>query len=233
LWTGDAGSWIVDRAKRTWSLLRSHFLVAAAAVVVLIFVPFILVSEATIKKILDGWFNDCVLVFDLEVVTGRPNRLLVTGFAQGRFPTVLPVTFSARNAEISSIQLVNPVERSSGTYDSLAVHPQANQTCPGQLCESQGNLPSSVYITVPLMDVHSSFSYQFRVDFSNAVRTENLRVFVQYDPGLKEGVCRVERAHVFNWFFRLSKPGQFLFAVLMFICATVVVAAVRALMKGE
>ena len=111
------------------------------------------------------------------------------------------------------------------------MHPQANLACPGQLCEEQGSLPSSVYITVALSDVQPTFSYPFQVDFNGKVKPENLRLYVQYNAGLKDGVCRVERANPFNLFVRLSKLGQFFVAVIAFIFLSVLVAWVRALTK--
>lgn len=217
---------------RIWSFIRNHGIVAVGIVIVTVFTPFLIVSESTMKKFVESWLNDCVLVFEVREVKG--NRLLVTGYAQGKLPTALPITFSAKGAEINSIHFINEVERpGADRFTSLAIHPQSNTSCPGPLCESLGNLTSALNVTVFLSDIHPSFVYPFYVDFNGMVSTDNLRLFVQYDPGIKETVCRVERAHLFNLFVRLSKFGQFVAAVLAFVCLTILLAAARILIKGD
>lgn len=221
-----------SRLQRALAFIRNHGVMAAATVIVTVLTPFLVVSESTTKKYVEGWLNDCVLVFEVDKVQDRENRLLITGYAQGKLPDRVPVTFSASKAEINSIQFINPIERDADRYASLAVHPLVNQTCPGQLCENQGNLLSSVHVTIPLTDLHPSFAYRFHVDFNANVTTDGLRVYVQYDPGFKE-VCRVERANPFNLFVRSSKLGQFGLAVIVFVSITVLIAAARALLKGD
>lgn len=214
------------------AFVKDHGLLATGTIIVTVVTPFLLVSESVVKKYVDGWINDCVLVFDVSQV--RDNRLLVEGYAQGRIPSVVPITFAARQAEINSIRFVNHIDvAADDKYETLAIHPQANLACPGQLCEDQGNLPSSVYITVALSDVQSTFSYPFHVDFNGKVKPENLRLYVQYNAGLKDGTCRVEKANPFNLFVRLSKLGQFAFAVIAFVLLSILVAWLRVLTKRE
>jgi len=221
-----------SRALQFWFFVKRHGVIAVGTVIVMIFTPFLIVSESTVKKYVDGWLNDCLLVFEVSELTA--SRLLVRGYAQGKLPSTVPVTFAAKAAEINSIQFINHVDKEGADpYVSLAVHPQANRVCPGQLCESQGVLTSSVYITVALSDVHPSLIYSFQVDFNGKVKADNLRLFVQYDAGLKEGVCRVEQANIFNLFVRLTKWGQFIVAVLAFVCITILIAAARLLIKGD
>lgn len=221
-----------SRIRQLWLFVKRHGVIAVGTVIVTIFTPFLIVSESAVKKYVDGWLNDCVLVFEVSELT--ENRLLVRGYAQGKLPSIVPVTFAAKGAEINSIQFINHIDK-EGTdpYISLAVHPQANLVCPGQLCESQGNLTSSIYVTVALSDVHPSFIYPFQVDFNGKVKATNLRLFVQYDAGLKDGICRVEQANIFNLFVRLTKWGQFLLAVIAFVCIMVLIAAARVLVKGD
>lgn len=214
------------------AFVKRHGLLASGAVIITIVTPFLVVSESVVKKYVEGWVNDCVLVFDISQV--RDNRLLVEGFAQGRAPSVVPLTFAARGAEINSVRFVNHVDLvNDDRFETLAVHPQANLACPGQLCEELGNMPSAVNVTVALSDVQPAFSYPFHVDFTGKVAPANLRIYVQYNSGLEGGVCRVERANAFNLFVRLSKLGQFGIAVLAFVLLTILLAAVRALMKKE
>jgi len=221
-----------SRWSRFWSFVGRHGYVATGTLIVTVATPFLLVSEATLKKYLDTWLNDCLLVFEVSAVKG--NRLLVTGYARGKLPATLPITFSARNAEINSILFINEVERpGSDVFTNLAVHPQTNLICPGPLCEELGSLPSTVNPTIVLADIHPEFTYPFYVDFNRKVSASNLSLFVQYERGVKDGLCRVERAHVFNLFVRLGKLGQFVAAVIAFLCLTVLVAAARAWAKGD
>jgi hypothetical protein len=219
--------------RKYWASVRSNSLVASAGVIVTILTPFLLVSESFIKKYLDGWTSDCLIVFDVEEAANRPNRLMVTAYAQGKTPASIPITFSATDAQINSILFMNPLAITQSAYANHAVHPHVNQTCPGQLCESQGNLPSSVLVTVPLSDFNAAFAYVFYVDFQESVRAPSLRVFVQYEEGLKDSiVCRAEGANAFNLFTRLSKLGQFFAVIFVFVAITILVAAVRNLSTG-
>jgi hypothetical protein len=176
------------------AFLRQNGIIAAGTIVVTILTPFVLVSESTVKRYVEGWLNDCLLVFEVEKVTD--SRLLVTGYGQGKLPSTVPITFAARRAEINSLHFTNIADSPrADAFTNLAIHPQTNTACPGALCETLGNLPSSVNITVPLSDLNASFVYPFYVDFNGKVAPENLVVYVQYDTGVKEPICRVERVH--------------------------------------
>jgi hypothetical protein len=215
---------------KVFQFLRQNGVIAAGTIIVTILTPFVLVSESTVKRYVEGWLNDCLIVF--EVARVNDHRLLVKGYGQGKLPTMLPITFAARRAEINSVHFTNIADSpEADQFTNLAIHPQTNSACPGALCESYGNLPSSVNVTIPLADLSANFVYPFYVDFNGKVEPTNLVVYVQYDPGVKDPICRVERANAFNLFARLSKLGQFALAVAMFICFTVLIAAIRAYVK--
>lgn len=194
--------------------------------------PFLLVSETSIKSYVESWLKDCVFVVEWNQVRG--NRIEIKGYISGTPPKSLPITFSGKNVLINRIQFVNEVERDkSGNYANLGLHPQADWACPGTLCEKLGKMSSSPKVTIVLADLNADFVYPFYVDFDTAVRESDLRVFVQFDEGLPNGICRVERASLFNKFVRLTKFGKFIALIFLFVLVSVVVAGLREMAKGD
>ena len=109
----------------------------------------------------------------------------------------------------------------------MALHPLANAACPGTLCETLGAIPSSPKVTITLKDVSPEFLYQFIVEFDQAGDDGKLSVYIQYDAGLKDDVCRVEYANIFNYLARATKWGKFWFMILLFLLLAVFVRTVK------
>lgn len=214
-----------------WTRWRGRIVTAVVAVTLLVLTPFLLVSETTIKGYVEGWLKDCVFVVEWNRV--KENRLEVKGYISGAPPKSLPITFSGKDALINRIQFVNEVERDkSGTYENLGLHPQTDRACPGKLCEILDKMSSSPKVSIELADLKADFVYPFYVDFDTPVHERNLRVFVQFDEGLPNGICRVERASLFNKFVRMTKLGKFITLIFLFVLVSVAIAGLREMIKG-
>lgn len=218
-------------AVATASSWRVRIFGVLASLALMILTPFLVFSESTVKGYIDSWLNNCI--FALEIDKVRENRLQLTGFISGNLPKMLPITFSSQGALINRVQFVNEVERGTTTrYSNIGLHPQTDWACPGTLCESLGRVQSSPKMTVMVSDLHGDFVYPFYVDFDGAVEADTLRVFVQFEEGLKGGVCRVERANAFNLYMRLTKLWRFVGLCALFAMVTFMVGALRAWVKG-
>ena len=57
-----------SRWSRFWSFVGRHGYVATGTLIVTVATPFLLVSEATLKKYLDTWLNDFLLALPLNQV---------------------------------------------------------------------------------------------------------------------------------------------------------------------
>lgn len=202
--------------------------IAAASLLVIVLTPFLVFSETSIKGLIDSWLNDCLVVFETESVP--PNKVKVLGYVSGKAaPPVLPVTFIAHDVLINRIKFTTDVDRpGAGDTGNLALHPLVNAACPGSLCRELGGVPSSPKLTITLKDVSPAFLYNFTVEFDRPATKEKLALFVQYDEGLKGGVCRVEYANVFNFLTRAGKWAKFLLMALSFLIVTVLIGYFRA-----
>lgn len=203
-----------------------------SSLLVIILTPFIALSESSIKSLIDAWLNQCIVVFEKESIP--PNRVKVVGHVSGKTPTSLPITFTAYDVLINRIKFSTDVDQSNvSSFANLALHPLTNAACPGTLCEILGDIPSSPKRTITLKDVSPEFLYQFVVEFDQAGAEDKLSIFIQYDPGLKDGVCRVEYANIFNYLARATKWGKFWFMVLLFLSLAVIIGAIRRFPKEE
>ena len=197
----------------------SPFRTAAAAVVLAVQVPLVTFSETTLKGLLAGWLNRCLIVIEREKL--GPAKLLIRGYLQGTAPTLLPFNFSSSGPLILSVKLLSSEGgKTSDSSESLGLHPMAGQACPGALCEgavyTDGGEPK---INFSLKDLSESFQYRFQIQFTQPVQLDDLGVFVIYQEGLKGGVCRVESASVFNWSVRASRLGKLVGTAILLLVA--------------
>jgi hypothetical protein len=197
---------------------------AVSALVIIVVSPFLLVSEASIKNYIESWLSGCLFVLEKEQVRG--NRVMVRGYLSGKPPKELPITFSVTGATINRIQMINPVEAGARS-DSLALHPQTYWACPGTFCEQFGRDATAPKLTITLSDLDPDFPYAFYVDFDTDTADKDLKLFVQFDPGLAAGICRVEGANLFNLFVRLTKLQKFWVLVFVFLVAWIILAILK------
>jgi hypothetical protein len=203
-----------------WLSERWRSLVSAAVVIVL--VPFLLASQGVIKGYVEGLISGCLFVLDVNQL--RPQRFRVRAHLYGEPPRDLPLTFSADGAVIHRIAMVNEAELDPNSKrHNLALHPQTNHACPGALCEEYGGNASAPKITLKLADLRPEFEYVFHVDVNEPLDSEALIVYVQFDEGLKSGVCRIEKADLFNAFARQTRWMQFFLFVVLSIVAYLLV----------
>ena len=192
---------------------------AAAAVVLALLVPPVTFSESTLKSLMSGWLERCLIVIEKEQLS--PIKLMVTGYMRGQAPSALPLSFSANKPLLLNVKFLSSADLTGANKDAnLGLHPMAGETCPGALCEgtvyTDGGEPK---INFTLRDLSESFLYRFHIRLAKPGTLDDLGVFVVYETGLKGGVCRVENATLFNWPVRASPLGKILASALLLLVA--------------
>lgn len=219
------GDSIPDREPPNPSVRRRLF-IAMLSLAMIILTPFLVLSENTIKSLIDSWLKDCLVVIDTESLP--PNKVRVTAYVSGETLKKLPLTFTASDALINRIKFSPELgPNAHSAIDNLARHPLTNKTCPGALCEEFGRIPSAPILTITLGDISPQFLYTFVVELDRNATKENLATYVQYEEGLKDGVCRVERANIFNVLARASKWQKFWAMVFIFLIVAVLISVIR------
>lgn len=188
-----------------------------AATVLALLIPLLTFSESTLKGLVGGWLDRCLIVIEKEQLS--PTKLMVTGYLRGQAPSALPFSFSANRALILNVKFLSSADLSGTDRDAnLGLHPMAGETCPGALCEgtvfTDGGEPR---INFTLRDLHESFLYRFHVRLAQAGTLDDLHIFVVYEAGLKDGVCRVENANLFNWPVRAGLLAKIVATALLLL----------------
>lgn len=192
---------------------------AVAAVVLAVLVPLVTFSESTLKSLMSGWLERCLIVLEKEQL--GPSKLMVTGYMRGQAPAALPLSFSANKPLILNVKFLSSEDLSGSNRDAnLGLHPLAGETCPGALCEgtvyTEGGEPK---INFTLGDLSESFLYRFHIRLAQPGTLDDLGVFVVYQAGLKDGVCRVENASIFNWPVRAGPLTKILASAALLLVA--------------
>lgn len=192
---------------------------AIAAVVLAVLVPLVTFSESAIKGLMSGWLDRCLIVLEKERL--GPTKLMVTGYMRGQAPKALPMSFSANKPLILSVKFLSSEDLSGLDRNAnLGLHPLAGETCPGALCEgtvyTEGGEPR---INFTLRDLSESFLYRFHIRLASPGTLDDLGVFVVYETGLKDGVCRVENASLFNWPVRVGPLAKILASAALLLIA--------------
>lgn len=183
---------------------------ASAGYVVLATVPlFLIFANTQLKELVDSFLGGCVLVIEKRVSTA--GQLLVTARIAGSMPKGLPLMFEGRDALINTILFDEPYRQDRiSDPDDLAFHPMTGTTCPGDLCLGTGDTPFRSRVQFLLRDLRPEFSYRFRLRMKSdklPLETHNLKVYVMFDAGLADGVCRVQPPRWFN-FWVWATPAQ-------------------------
>jgi hypothetical protein len=212
--------------KSKWGFLADWKGVVASTLLVVLG-PFAIFSESSVKSGIETWLNSCKVV--IEKTPLSPKRIEVRLYTIGKMPPTLPLNFWAPEKLIRQVLFQSTSEHGeTSQYGNFAMHPDHNQTCPGELCDvkrlGEGGEPSAnPYLT----DFSETFDYRFLVDFERVGTPDDLTVRVAYERGLKGGVCRVESGNAFNWFYRTSKIVQFLLIVLLLGILTWVIKVLK------
>lgn len=190
-----------------------------AAVVLAVVVPLATFSESSLKSLMTGWLDRCLIVIEKEQLS--PTKLMVTGYLRGHAPVALPFSFSANKPLILNVKFLSSEDLSGSDKDTnLGLHPLAGETCPGALCEgtvyTDGGEPK---INFTLRDLSESFLYRFHIRLAHPGKLDNLGVFVVYEAGLKDGVCRVENAGLLNWPVRAGPLAKLLGSAFLLLVA--------------
>jgi len=192
---------------------------ALAATVLALVVPLVTFSESTIKGLMGGWLDRCLIVIEKKQIS--PTKLMVTGYMKGPAPAALPFSFSANKPLILNVRFLNAEDLSGANQDAnLGLHPMAGETCPGALCEgtvfTDGGEPK---INFTLRDLSESFLYRFHIHLAQPGSVDDLGIFVVYQTGLKDGVCRVENADLLNWPARADPLVKILASAFLLLVA--------------
>jgi hypothetical protein len=198
---------------------------AIASVCLAVLAPVLLFSETSVKRVLDTWLDSCLVVIEKTQPKDKKGQVEVRAFVNGKAPAKLPLSFRSDELQIRQVGFTSLVAGHDQTpYTNLGLHPSTGQTCPGALCVGQrlGDGPEPV-TNITLSDVNESFVYRFIVELGATGSPEKLQVYAIFDAGLKDGVCRVEEANVFNYLTRASKLTRFWLLVGVILLVTVVV----------
>lgn len=209
--------------------LRDKVGAAVAVAATLVLAPLLAFSETTVKGILDRWLSQCVLVLDSQMDAN--GAIVVRLHTFGEMPKSLPITVVARSGKIDRVTLLNHVEQGTATGEpNLLVHPQANQRCPGALCEDQ---PSAAErLTLRISPMSPNYLYQLRVLTSDVLSHEELSTYVRPLKG-DSVACRVERATIANFVARQPREIQLLIFSMGVVVATLLIAFLRRKPEGN
>jgi len=194
---------------------------AASGFAVLATVPLFLVFANTqIKELADNFLGGCVLVVEKRL--SDSGQVLVTGKISGTMPKALPLMFEGRDAQINTVLFDEPYRQGLiPEPNDLAFHPMTGATCPGDLCIESGDKPLRSRVQILLKDLRPEFAYRFRLRLqsdSGALQVNHLKVYVMFDAGLQDGICRVQPPRWFN-FWVWATPGQ---KVLLFLSVVII-----------
>lgn len=205
------------------STLKMNLGPAVAIAATLVLAPLLAFSETTIKGILDRWLSQCVVVLDARAESN--GAVLVRIHTFGDMPKSLPITIVAKTGLVERVSLLNHVEQGSASSETnLLVHPQANQRCPGALCEEQP--VAAERLTIRISPMSPNYLYQLRVLTSNSLKPEDINTYVR--PLRDDQVtCRVERAAASNFVARQPRELQLLIFSIGFVVATLLVGLLR------
>jgi hypothetical protein len=193
---------IIRRILRSVWIRRPLKLLAAS--VLLVAAPLLAFGEATIKSLIDGWLSECLLVVESDRQSDGSTMVRLYPF--GKMPASLPLTFSSSGALLERISFLHHVEQAPPTsITDLAVHPQAGQRCPGELCADHPDAFEKV--TIRINSLTPNFVYRLRVLFKDHRSDNQLRLYV-LPKEIDRLECRVESASPTNYFARLSTAGR-------------------------
>jgi len=212
----------------TLAALRKNVGTAVALSTTLVLAPLLAFSETTVKGIIDRWLSQCVVVFDSQA--GADGGVLVRIHTFGEMPKTLPITLVAKAGQIERITLLNHIEQGTAKGEpNLLVHPQANQRCPGALCEEQPI--AAERLTIRVTPMSPNYFYQLRVLTSEVLNHEDLSIYVRPLKG-DNMACRVERATVANFVARRPREIQLLIFSLGVVVVTVLITLLRSKPEG-
>ena len=211
--SNDTASSASKPARRLTGLLFTRLgglFKAASGLAVLATVPLFLVFANTqIKELIGSFLGGCVLVVEKRL--SESGQLLVTGKISGTMPKALPLMLEGRDAQINTVLFDEPYRQELiPEPNDLAFHPMTGATCPGDLCLESGNKPLRSRVQILLKDLRPEFAYRFRLRLqpdNGGLQVNHLKVYVMFDPGLPDGICRVQPPRWFN-FWVWATPGQ-------------------------
>jgi hypothetical protein len=210
-------------------VLRKNLAAAVALAATLVLAPLLAFSETTVKGILDRWLSQCVLVLDSE--TRADGAVMIRLHTFGEMPKTLPITVVARTGKVDRITLLNHVEPSPTRAETnLLVHPQANQRCPGALCDDQP--VAAERLTFRITPMSPNYLYRFNVLTSDLLSHEHLTAYVRPLKG-EEVICRVERATLANFVARQPRETQLLIFSIGVVLVTLLITYLRRKPEGE
>lgn len=224
------------------SLIKGLWSKPLATAVLALLVPFIALSESSLKAIYSSWFDECRLVIekDSAIPAKDPSQIVVPVrlIAIGTAPATLNLGFSTRTrAALRSVIFERDFDS-----ENLAFHALAGQPCPGDLCKDDTSLTASnapfTDIVVHVTNFHQNLSYTFSVlieqGSDNLLAEGDLDVFVRYtrdqlhrENGINPVVCRVELASVFNIWPRLGPWSKFTLFCIVFLILTTITVRLR------
>ncbi len=209
-------------------MLKTSLGPAVAIAATFVLAPLLAFSETTIKGILDRWLSQCVVVLDARAESN--GTVLVRIHTFGDMPKSLPITVVAKTGLVERVSLLNHVEQgSAGSETNLLVHPQANQRCPGALCEEQP--VAAERLTIRINPMSTNYLYQLRVLTSNSLGPEDVNTYVR--PLKEDHVpCRVERAATANFVARPPREIQLLIFLIFVVAITVMIGLLRRKPQG-
>lgn len=212
----------------TLAAILDKLVAAIAVTATVLLLPLLAFSETTIKGILDRWLTQCIIVVDSH---NGDKGAIVRLYTFGEMPPALPITIVADTGEVDRITFMNHVEqRTAGNESNLLVHPQANQRCPGVLCEEQTGPAERLTLRITPMDPH--YVYQLRVLTSDVLDHRNIKTYVR--PLKDDNIeCRVERATAANFFARQRREIQLLILSLGVLAITFLITLLRRHPKGS
>ena len=212
----------------TLAALRDKLGAAVAVAATLVLAPLLAFSETTVKGILDRWLSQCVVVIDSQI--GAEGAILVRLHTFGEMPPALPITVVAKTGTVDRVTLMNHVEQgTAGSEPNLLVHPQANQRCPGALCEEEPG--PAERLTLRITPMSSNYLYQLRVLTSDVLGHQDLSTYVRPLKG-DAMTCRVERATASNFVARQPRVVQLLIFSMGVVLVTLLINFVRRKPEG-
>jgi hypothetical protein len=160
-------------------------------------------SEGSLKSVVDSWLGGCVIVVQKSIVDhGKGTTIFVVELIPSNAElSKLPITFKTTGKRLAQVDFEKEISR--GNY---ALHPDANQGCPGGLClESEDEIPVGE-MTLVLDPFSAAFAYRFRITVNDAANgtvpsAEDLDVFATYTKTTGNTpfkACRMELAEWYN-----------------------------------
>ncbi|GHD43356.1 hypothetical protein GCM10017083_09390 [Thalassobaculum fulvum] len=230
---GSSGGW--EAVKKLWSK-------PIATAVLALIVPFVALSETSLKAIFAAWFDECRLIIEKDApqrgkdpgTTVVPVRLIAVGNA----PQTLNLGFSTGTQKA----LRGVVFERDYQAENLAFHGLSGQPCPGDLCKDPASTNKEAApfsdVVVKIADFNQNLSYAFSVlvekNVAKSGAGDRLDVFVLYEPiqlakasGVSPVVCRAERASVFNLWPRLGPWSRFAALCAVFLILTAIATRLR------